>query len=99
LDRALDFAGHAEDAVAFAHRVGLLLGSRVAWGVKPLEHIHRADIKTDAIGDANIEVHGYLCSMDAELVGRVYGTPDIMALMLFDYLPVLLEIWVYGRHR
>jgi len=67
-------------------------------GVRPIKHIHRADLDADAISFANIPVNSHSSSMQTEFFRRLYRSPDVVTLMFTRNLPIVLEIRIYWQN-
>ena len=67
--------------------------------VRPLKQTHGAYIYTDAVCFTNVPVNCYIGSVYAKFLRRLYGSPDIMTLMLTHNFSIFLEIWIYWQNN
>ncbi len=65
--------------------------SRDGRRVDPREHVDRAVFETRTVGDADVEVDGDVCPVDAQFLGLVDRAPDV-SVVLFDNVAVLLKL-------
>src|SRR6056297_196584 len=88
---------HAVDALGLVGGIRLDLALGVVRRVDPLEHVDRAVLQARPVGETDVEVHGDVCPVDAQLFGFVDGPPHVVALVFVDDLSVLLEVRVNGH--
>jgi hypothetical protein len=64
----------------------------VVWTVGPIKQSHGTNFDTDAVSRANIPVDCDVRSMNPKFRGRLYGSPNVVAIVLADNLAFVLEI-------
>ena len=60
--------------------------------VGPIKKSHGADFDANAISSTNVPVDCDICSMNPELCGRFYWSPNVMAVVLTDDFAFVLKI-------
>jgi len=82
------------DAVFFADWVRFLLRCRMPRRFCPVVQGYGANVDAHAVSNAHVPVDSNVGSVNAQLLRRLYGSPDFVAVMLSYNLAVALEIRV-----
>jgi hypothetical protein len=67
--------------------------------IPPVKNCNGANVDANAISGADFPVDSHVGSMNPLFLRRFNRTPDVVSVVLTNYLPILLEIRIYWQRN